>query len=151
VSEGLSRAAVLAALEGFPGRLADAAARAEARQVPAGRPALAGEWGVDEVVRHLIACEIDVHQARLADLDRDPAPVWHWTEPGPWPDEPDLGLQALLDRFAALRTTTLAAVAALDEAGWARSGTHTTLGIFDVRALLANAIDHDEQHLAGLA
>jgi hypothetical protein len=152
VSEGPSRAAVLAALAAFPARLA-----AAARPVPAGRPALtgrpapAGEWGPNEVVRHLIACEIDVHQARLADLVRDVAPVWDWAEPGPWASEPDLPLAALLQRFAELRTTTLATVAALDEAGWARSGTHTTLGVFDVRALLANAVDHDEQHLAGLA
>jgi hypothetical protein len=38
----------------------------------------------------------------------------------------------------------------LAEAGWARTGSHMTLGAFDVRGLLANAVDHDEQHLAGL-
>ena len=111
----------------------------------------AGEWGPNEVVRHLIACETDVHQARLADLDRSPNPTWDWAEPGPWPGEPELTLTALLERFAAQRAATLATVGALDEAGWARSGTHTTLGAFDVRGLLANAVDHDEQHLAGLA
>jgi hypothetical protein len=145
VSEGGSRDAVIAALRAFPARLSAAASSAVSR------PAPAGEWGPNEVVRHLIACETDVHQARLADLDRDPAPTWDWAEPGPWPGEPDLTLDALLDRFAALRAATLATVAALDDAGWARSGTHATLGVFDVRALLANAVSHDEQHLAGLA
>jgi hypothetical protein len=147
VSEGPSRAAVLAALAAFPALLASAATRA----APTTRPVPVGEWGPNDIVRHLIACEIDVHQARLADLDHDAAPVWDWAEPGPWPGEPDLPLSGLLKRFADLRTSTLATVAALDEAGWARSGTHTTLGVFDVRALLANAVDHDEQHLAGLA
>jgi hypothetical protein len=151
VSEGPSRAAVVGALEAFPARLRDAAARAATRPVPGDRPALAGEWGPDEIVRHLIACEVDVHQARLADLAREAAPVWEWTEPGPWPGEPDLPLAALLARFAGLRTATLAMVAGLDEAGWARSGTHTTLGEWDVRALLANAVDHDEHHLTDLA
>jgi hypothetical protein len=139
-----SREAVLAALEGFPSRLS-AAARATAS-----RPAPAGEWGAEEVVRHLIACEIDVHQARLGDLDREPSPTWDWAEPGPWPGEPGASLDALLERFATLRSATVRTVAGLDEAGWARSGTHTTLGAFDVRALLANAVDHDEEHLRGL-
>jgi len=142
---GWSREAVLAALDAFPSRLAAAAGAAGSR------PVQAGEWGPEEVVRHLIACEIDVHQARLADLDRVADPSWDWAEPGPWAGEPGLPLDALLERFAALRSATLRTVTGLDEAGWARSGTHTTLGVFDVRALLANAVDHDEEHLMGLA
>jgi hypothetical protein len=142
---GWSRDAVLAALQAFPSRLATAARESASRPVPS------GEWGAEEVVRHLIACEIEVHQARLGDLYREAEPTWDWAEPGPWPGEPGLPLDALLDRFAALRAETLATVAALDEAGWARHGTHTTLGVFDVRALLANAADHDEEHLRGLA
>jgi hypothetical protein len=39
---------------------------------------------------------------------------------------------------------------ALDDAGWARTGTHARLGVFDVEALLQNAIDHDREHLRGL-
>lgn len=142
--EVLSREAVLAALEAFPAHLSAAAVAAADRPVPA------GEWGPNEVVRHLIACEIDVHQARLADLETKPAPEWGWAEPAPWPGEPDLTLAELLDRFAVERTATLATVAGLDEAGWARRGTHATLGVFDVRALLANAVDHDAEHLSGL-
>ena len=145
---GWPREAVLAALAAFPARLATAATAAAS--AAASRPVPAGEWGAEEVVRHLIACETDVHQGRLEDLDRDPAPSWDWAEPGPWAGEPGLSLDALLERFAALRSVTLRTVTGLDEAAWARSGTHSTLGVFDVRALLANAVDHDEEHLAGL-
>lgn len=145
---GWSREAVLAALEAFPARLSAAAVPAA---VPASlRPAPDGAWGPAEVVRHLIACEVDVHQARLADLAAQAAPRWGWAEPGPWPGEPDLTLEELLARFASARRATLATVSALDEAGWARTGTHATLGVFDVRGLLANAVDHDEVHVQGL-
>ena len=57
---------------------------------------------------------------------------------------------ALLDRFAALRAATLATVGALDDAGWARTGTHERLGVWDVAGLVRNAVDHDQEHLGGL-
>jgi hypothetical protein len=39
---------------------------------------------------------------------------------------------------------------ALDEAGWARSGTHATYGALDVAGLLRVAADHDDDHIAVL-
>jgi len=141
----VTRAERLAVLAGFPERLAPAARAAAARPVPA------GGWGPNEVVRHLIAVETDVHQARLTDLATQDAPTWDWAEPGPWPGEPDLSLDALLERFTGLRAATLARLATLDEAGWARTGTHTRLGVWDVEALVRNAVDHDAEHLTGLA
>jgi hypothetical protein len=44
----------------------------------------------------------------------------------------------------------VATVRALDEAGWERFGTHATYGRLDVAGLVRLAIDHDEEHLAGL-
>jgi hypothetical protein len=140
----MDRAELIAALTAFPGRL-EAAARAAAT-----RPTPAGEWGPAEVLRHLIACEIEVHQARIADLAAHDDPRWDWAEPGPWPGEPELTPDGLLERFASLRATTVATVAGLDDAGWARTGTHSRLGVWDVAGLLANAVAHDEEHLAGL-
>jgi hypothetical protein len=140
----MDRADLVVALTAFPGRL-EAAARAAAT-----RPTPAGEWGPSEVVRHLIACETDVHQARITDLATLDEPRWEWAEPGPWPGEPGLALEALLERFASLRAATIATVAALDDAGWARTGTHTRLGSWNVSGLLANAVAHDEEHLSGL-
>ena len=141
----MDRAELVAALTAFPDRLGSAVHAAAAR------PAPAGEWGPVEVVRHLIAVETDVHQARLADLATLDDPRWDWAEPGPWPDEPELTLDGVLQRFASLRAATVATVTGLDHAGWARTGTHSRLGVWDVAGLLANAVAHDEEHLAGLA
>lgn len=141
----MDRADLIGALAAFPGHLADAARTAASRPTPA------GEWTPEQVVRHLIAVEIEVHQARLTDLATHDDPRWDWTEPGPWPGEPDLTLDQLLQRFAHLRAETLATVDSLDDVGWARSGTHSRLGAWDVAGLLRNAIDHDREHLAGLS
>lgn len=150
---GADRDELVAALEGVPARLRAAVAAATAGEAgPAtARPIEPGAWTPAEVVRHLIAVESEVHQGRLADLRTTDDPQWDWVEPPPWTGEPELSLGALLDRFTALRAATLATVAALDEPDWARTGTHARLGVFDVRALLVNAIEHDEHHLASLA
>jgi hypothetical protein len=135
---------LLYALAAFPDRVA-AAARAAAT-----RPVAPDEWTPEQVVRHLVAVESDVHQARLRDLATVDEPQWTWTEPGPWMGAPDLGLDGALQRFADLRSETLAVVGALDEAGWARTGQHATFGALDVAGVLRNAVDHDEEHLGGL-
>ena len=141
----MERAERLAALAGFPDRVAAAARAASDRPVPD------GDWGPEQVVRHLIAVEHDVHQARFADLDREAEPHWSWAEPGPWPGEPGLSLDALLERFAAARAATLATLVAMDEASWDRHGIHETFGRLDVAGLVRNAVDHDEEHVRGLA
>jgi hypothetical protein len=135
---------VVTALAGYPDRLAKAA------QDAATRPALGGEWSAQEVVRHLIAVETGVHQARLLDISIDDGPRWDWTEPRPWPGEPDLDLEGVLERFAAMRAVTVATIKALDADGWARTGNHATFGRLDVGGLLRLAIDHDEEHIRGL-
>ncbi len=140
----IDRAALSAALTGFPPRLAFAA------RSMSGRPVPEGEWTPEQVVRHLIAVETEVHQSRLGDLATVADPHWEWTEPGPWPGEPELDIDALLARFGALRRETLDTLAALDEDGWARTGTHAHFGVWDVGGLVRNAIDHDAEHLAGL-
>lgn len=140
----MDRADLIAALAAFPDRLGPAARAAALRPTPA------GEWGPVEVVRHLIACETEVHQARLADLATLDQPRWDWAEPGPWPGEPGFTLDELLERFADLRAATIATVADLDDDGWARTGAHSRLGVWDIAGLLANAVAHDDEHLAGL-
>jgi hypothetical protein len=57
---------------------------------------------------------------------------------------------AIVAAFAIARATTAASVRSLDEAGWARSGTHATYGRLDVEGLLRIAIGHDQEHLEGL-
>ena len=130
-------------LAAVPDRLSEVATSA-----PAPPP---GEWTTSEVVRHLIAVEQEVWLPRLAKLETEEHPQWEWAEPGPWPGDPGATLDELLDRYRGLRAATLARLAALDDAGWARTGTHQTFGELDVAGLMTKAIDHDEEHVAGLA
>jgi hypothetical protein len=134
-------------------RLLDRSAAYPERVASAARAAspIPGEWTPEQVVRHLIAVETVVHQARLVDIAVHDRPLWSWTEPGPWLGEPDLDLDGVLARFAELRAVTVARIRALDEDGWRRAGTHATYGKLDVAGLLRLAIDHDEDHLRGFA
>jgi hypothetical protein len=141
----VSRAELVQAFAGFPDRLGAGAWAAPAR------PVRAGEWGPAEVVRHLIAVEGEVWQARLARVAAEDDPHWAWTEPGLAPGFDDAGLDRILAAFTAARAQTAASVRELDEAGWARFGTHATYGRLDVEGLLRLASDHDDGHLAGLA
>jgi hypothetical protein len=141
---GVTRAELVQAFAGFPDRLAVAAREA------AGRPVPDGEWGPGEVVRHLIAVEAEVWQARLARLATEEDPQWSWAEPGQAPGLDDAGLDAILTAFTAARATTVGSIRALDDAGWARHGTHATYGRLDVEGLIALAIDHDQDHLRGV-
>ena len=144
MSDQSTRDGLLASLAAVPDRAAEAARAAAVRRV------VPGEWTAEQVVRHLVAVETDVHQARLHDLATAAEPRWTWTEPGPWSGEPDLDLDGVLRRFAALRSETLVAVRLLDEAGWARTGQHATFGPLDVAGVLRSAVDHDEEHLRSL-
>ena len=143
---GTERARLLEVLAGFPARLA-AAAKA---RVAEWRPIPDGEWDPTETVRHLIAVEDEVHRARLAQVARQDDPHWTWTEPGLAPGFEEATLLTVLTVFARRRAKTVATVRALDEAGWARFGTHATYGRLDVAGLLRLASNHDEEHLASL-
>ena len=140
------RAALVGTFAAFPGRLA-AAAKARAAEW---RPIPDGEWGPNEAIRHLMAVENDVWRVRLARLATEDDPRWSWTEPGLAPGFDDASLLDILTAFARRRARSVAYVRALDEAGWTRSGTHETYGRLDVAGLLRLAIDHDEEHLAGI-
>jgi hypothetical protein len=109
-----------------------------------------GEWSAREVVLHLVAVETEVFQARLADLRRCRDPLWRWVEPGTYDGPGGETLDDAIALFAGCREDTLRRVAALDEAGWTRSGAHETYGVLDVGGLLRIAYDHDLEHLATL-
>ena len=131
----------------FPARLA-AAAKA---RVAEWRPIPEGEWGPNETIRHLIAVEEQVWQARFSRLAKEDDPHWTWTEPGLAPGFEEASLLEVLTVFARRRAKTVARIRALDDEGWARSGTHETYGRLDVAGLLRLAIDHDEGHAASLS
>jgi hypothetical protein len=107
---------VLGRLAAVPGRLA-----AAARAAPADGPA-PGAWTPTDVVRHLIAVELEVWHPRLAQLRVEDHPIWPWVEPDRWTAEPDAGLDRLLEVYERERGVTLARLGALDDAGWARTG-----------------------------
>lgn len=143
----MNRAELVEAFAGFPARLG-AAARARAAEW---RPIPDGEWGPNETVRHLIAVEDEVWRSRFTRVAAEDDPHWAWTEPGLAPGFDDASLQEIVAAFAAARAATVATIRALDDAGWARFGTHATYGVLDVAGLLRIAIDHDEEHAASLS
>ena len=140
-----ARGQLIAEFAGFPAKLETAAIAASHSPSPDD-----DEWGVGEIVRHLIAVEAEVHQRRQADLATLDDPRWTWTEPGVAPGYDDASIEEILAAFAAARAKTVGTVNALDEAGWNRTGTHATYGVLDVEGLLRLAIDHDEDHLASI-
>ncbi|MFL5645249.1 MAG: DinB family protein [Chloroflexota bacterium] len=141
------REALVETFATFPRRLAAAAKT----RVAEWRPFPEGEWGPTETVRHLIAVEDEVWRARLARLKKEDDPHWTWTEPGLAAGFDEASLLEVLTVFARRRAKTVAAVRALDDAGWERFGTHETYGRLDVEGLIRLAIDHDEDHAASLS
>jgi hypothetical protein len=141
----VERDEIVARLAAFPDRLREAAVAAADRPVPP------GEWTPAEVVRHLMAVEGEVWLARLATLVAGGEPRWSWTEPDPLRGFEDAPLEEVLGYFGRLRASTLDFLRLFDGDGWARTGVHETYGRLDVAGLLRLAIDHDEEHLMGLA
>ncbi len=138
------RTALVPAFASFPARLALAAAAA------ASRPEHAWEWGLAEVVRHLIEVERVVWQTRFAAVVAEDEPMWSWTEPGLAPGLERASVDEVLGIFAAARATTVTTVRSLSDTDWRRSGVHSTYGRLDVAGLLRIALDHDAEHLRGL-
>ena len=142
----LDRDALVERLATFPDRLSLAARAAEGRPVPA------GEWTPSLVVRHLMAVEGEVWLARLVTLVAGGEPRWSRMEPGPLPGFDDASLDEVLGLFGRLRASTIDFLRMFDnDDGWARAGIHETYGRLDVAGLLRIAIDHDDEHLKGLA
>jgi hypothetical protein len=127
-----------------PARLADLVTRGE-RYVPAG-----DEWPTATVVLHLLAVDEDVWEARLRQMSERDNPTWTWTEPELTGREAGRSVAQLVAAFSARRAASGAVLAALDDAGWARTGTHATFGVLDVAGLMREALKHDGEHLADL-
>lgn len=110
--------------------------------------ARAGRWSVREEILHQLVVECVVWWRRLDDLAAGGHPPWSTTEPelGADPDARDTA--TLLSAFATARAATVTRIEALDDAGWARTGTHAKHGDLDVEGLVRLALTHDEEHLA---
>jgi len=143
-SEG--RTELLAAFAAVPDRFAAAVVTVPG-DPNAPRP---DRWSVREEILHELVVECVVWWRRLDDLAAGADAHWSRTEPelGDHPDTRDTA--TLLAAFASARAATVARVGMLDDAGWARTGTHAKYGVLDVEGLLRLALSHDEEHLAAL-
>lgn len=141
-----SRTELLAAFAAVPARFV-AAVGAMPGDPDAPRP---DRWSVREEILHQLVVECVVWWRRLDDLAAGADPHWSRTEPelGDVPDARDTA--TLLAAFASARAETVARIEGLDDAGWARTGTHAKYGVLDVEGLLTLALSHDEEHLAAL-
>ena len=142
----MGRAELVAAFAAVPERFA-AIVESFAADPDAAR---VDRWSVREEILHQLVVECVVWWRRLDDIAASEDAQWSTTEPelGNEPDPRDAA--ALLRAFASARAATVGRVAALDEPGWARAGTHVKHGVLDVEGLLRLALSHDEEHLAAI-
>ena len=139
------RAALVERFATFPARLADAARAAEGRPVPGrgvdagpGRAPPDGGRG-----RGLVVAPGRRSSPAASRTGRGPSPArCPASTTRRWID--------VLGLFGRLRASTVDFLGMFDDAAWARTGVHATYGRLDVAGLLRLAIDHDEEHVAGL-
>lgn len=126
----------------------------EAAEVAATRPVPAGEWPTVVVVGHLVRVDATVWLPRLQEMAVVDDPHWQWWE------EPEFdwigtyghrSLDDILAEFTAGRTAIIDQLRGLDDAGWARVGTHDTFGRIDVLGLGREILVHDGEHVAQLS
>ncbi len=140
--EPVATPALLDALESAEGELRALAAGltdAQMNQQPA-----PGEWGVRDVISHLVFAEhLLAERVRLLLTEHDPdlagAAVWNYrTDPRTASD--------LLDAYAESRGRTLAALRALTAEDWERSGRHSEFGRVTVRQQASYFAKHERHH-----
>ncbi len=143
----MKRAELVDAFAAMPARFSDAVASLTSDP----NAPRAGRWSVREEILHQLVVECVVWWRRLDDLAAANDPHWSRTEPELGDDPDSRDTTALLLAFASARAATVMRIAALDDAGWARSGTHAKYGVLDVEGLLRLALSHDVEHLAAVA
>ncbi len=143
-----ARMALLDRLASAPDRLSAAVRALEAAEAVSGTPA--GEWTARLSVGHLCRVEIEVYATRLSSLEGDVPPSWVWHEPGTSDAFWMATTEAALAEFAARRSASLAWLSRLDEAGWAKWGTHGTFGRLDGTGYIGVMANHDDEHIAGM-
>lgn len=105
---------------------------------------ISGEWGVRDVISHLLFAErLLAERIRLLLTEDDPdlaaAAVWNYaTDPRTASD--------LLDDFAESRGRTLAALRGLSLESWERSGRHAEFGRVTVRMQASYFAKHERHH-----
>jgi hypothetical protein len=144
VTEKAKRSRIIDELAAVPARVRQAAGEAEGKLRPP------GEWSLNAVVGHLGRVEAVVWQARFQQLAAEDDPHWERWEPDGIDWEGEYGgrpLERLLADFEAARLRTVRYLEELAEGGWARQGTHRSLGRLDVAGLCLEMNKHDEVHI----
>jgi DinB superfamily len=108
-----------------------------------------GEWTVREIVHHLADSEM-TSAIRLRRLLVEDAPVITGYDEEAFVRRltADRPLAASLDAFAAARRTTAEILERLEEADWARAGTHSESGRYSVEDWLEIYAAHAHDHAA---
>ncbi len=138
---------LISELESIPTRMAEAA------RLAAQIPQPEGEWSPRTILIHMLAGDVQIWQVRLKMLAEQDKPHWQWTEPdlAEWKRRfESRSLDVLAAEFTRTRGEIVSHLKALDDAGWARVGTHATYGLLDVAGLCAKLLEHDYEHLAEL-
>jgi hypothetical protein len=108
----------------------------------------AGEWTVREIVHHL--CDGELSSAiRLRRLVAEDRPLLQGYDEGEYARRlhyADRPVGPSIEAMAAARASTLDLLERLDEAEWARTGTHSEQGPYSVEAWLRDYASHPHDH-----
>lgn len=117
-----------------------------------------GQWSILEIVNHMADEDADDFAPRLESTLRDPAAPWAPLDPeGAARDRRynERELSASLERFEAVRTSSLNGLAELTREGaaidWSRAYRHPKIGPIRAGDLLASWVAHDHLHLRQIA
>ena len=141
-----------AALAAAPGRLRAVAAGlddAQRRRRPA-----PGEWGLNEVMAHLLHVETELFLPRLRRIATEEHPELPAFSPEAWARERDRSrepFEASLAGFERARAETLAYLRALPAGAGERLGVSNFFGPVSLGQYATHVADHDIEHLAQMA
>ncbi len=109
------------------------------------------EWSILQILCHLWRAESDVHQQRLRSILAEDNPFIP-SLPPPGPDIPachDDGME-VFERFRGQRMATMAMLAGLTEADWARPARHSIFGLTNLLEMAYFTAQHDRLHITQL-
>lgn len=148
----LPAADVMTALAAAPGRLRAVAAGlddAQRRQRPA-----PGEWGLNEIIGHLLHVETEAFLPRLRRIAREDVPAFPAFSPDAWARERDHSgdaFDASLAAFERARAETIAFLRTLPAGAGDRLGLAGFFGPVSLLQYATHVADHDIEHLAQMA
>ena len=117
-----------------------------------------GEWPPAVILGHLVQVDEQVWLNRInlmveAKRAGQAAPEFAWWEPDPeetFESYKERSVDSVSADLINSRTKLLTRLRELTESDWEATGTHSTLGVIDISALLIELLRHDEEHRASL-